>query len=115
MGFIRWILGFFIAAAIAVLAVSNRHTISISLTPVTGSFEIPLYSVVLMALAAGFILGALTVWMNGAPVRRMKRRQRRHIKELEKQLEAVNENALGNGPPADFFPALPVAGKSSKQ
>jgi len=53
-----WFVGIPFALVIAWFAVSNRSTILLELWPLPGSLEIPVYLVVLIALLAGFVLGA---------------------------------------------------------
>lgn len=114
MALIRWIIGFLIAAAAAVFAISNRHQVKIFWNPIDPPFELPLYLIGLGFMGFGFILGTLMVWLNGASGRRARQHQRRQIKNLEKELKAINQNAQEAQPPSDFFPSLPERTKSSK-
>lgn len=107
MGFIRWIIGFLIAALVTGFAVLNRQDVPVFWSVSAESHEFPLYLICLGFMAAGFFLGALMVWMYGAGIRREKRKQKKQIKNLEKALDAVNENTGHQGPSSDFFPALP--------
>ncbi len=92
MGFLRWIIGFLTAVIVVLFALGNRHIITLNLLPAPVSLDLPLYAIGLGFLLFGFILGAITVWLNMAPLRRTKRAQSRTIKTLEKQLKAVNQN-----------------------
>lgn len=107
MGFIRWLIGLAIAIALSVFAVFNRTSVSVTWNPFSAPVELPLYLAALTFIAAGFVLGVLVVWMNTDPLHLEKRRQRKHIKDLEKQLETLHEKG-GKEAPADFFPALPA-------
>lgn len=92
MGLIRWIAGFALAVLIAAFAVANRQTVDVSWNPLRGPLHAPLFLVVLIALAFGFLLGAFMVWLNDLPVKFSSRSQRRKILTLEKELEAANKN-----------------------
>lgn len=106
MGFLRWIIGFLIALCLAAFAVFNRTSVPLNWSPVHPPLDVPLYLIGLTLMAIGFVLGGGIVWMNMSGLRREKRRQKKQIKILEKELEAVNENK-GAEAPSDFFPALP--------
>lgn len=114
MSFIRWIIGFVVAVALSAFAVYNRHSVDIVWSPVHEPAQLPLYLVVLGLTAFGFVLGGSIVWVSAAPTRRLKRQQKREIKNLEKKLESAATEAEPAKPPSDFFPALPQWRKSSK-
>ncbi len=113
MGLIRWILGFLIALVLAGFAVANRTPVLLVWSPIHPPLELPLYVIALALMAAGFLLGSLITWLNMGSVRREKRRQKRQIKILEKQLGAVNENTSEDAS-SDFFPALPKRRKENE-
>lgn len=114
MSILRAVWGFVLAVALMGFAVSNRQDATLVFSPVHEPLQIPLYIIALLFMAAGFILGAVTMWFNGAKSRKLKRQQRKTIKTLEKELagakKAKNEPAE---PPSDFFPALPDNKNSS--
>ncbi len=111
MSFIRWIIGFLIAVIVTAFVVSNRHEAALYFSPLHPPLEFPLYVIGLGLLAFGFLLGSFTVWINSASVRQTRRKQSKHIKTLEKELDAVNENGKVKQPSSDFFPALPKKAK----
>ncbi len=106
MGLIRWIFGLLIALILVAFAVFNRNSVSLTWSPVHAPLELPLYMIGLVLMAIGFFTGTLMTWMNMSKVRQDRRRQKKQIKILEKELEAVNENGNAEAP-SDFFPALP--------
>lgn len=113
MSIIRGFIGFVLAVALAVFALFNRHDVVLSVGPVYEPFNLPLYLIVLVFMAVGFVFGGVFVWLGAAPVRRSKRKQRKEIKKLEKELGKLKESSVDVAtPPSDFFPALP-AGKNS--
>lgn len=117
MALIRWILGVLITVAVIVFAVSNMQPVPVYPSPFHDAYNMPLYLIALGLLAGGFILGALSVWINSAGTRRTKRRQRKKIRALEKELESMgSKQPSGAGMPArDLFPPLPDTAKSANQ
>lgn len=108
MNFIRTIFGFILAITLVAFAVSNRQSAELVYSPVHDTLDVPLYLIALLFMALGFVLGGFAVWINGGKTRRLKRQQRKTIKELEKELKNVeNTDAKTTTPPSDFFPALP--------
>ena len=112
MAFLRALLGLFITIAVLLFAASNLHSVEVFYSPFTPAIELPLYLIGLGLMAFGFIAGGIIVWINEGKARKDRRRQRKEIKTLQKELGAVNENSESKTPPSDFFPALP---KSSKK
>lgn len=109
MSFIRGLIGLCIALSIAYLAITNRQIVELNFSPIHPPLEYPLYIAGLGALLIGFLLGATSVWLNNAGLRRTKRQQKRTIADLEKALKAAYENAADqttNKPATDLFPAL---------
>lgn len=109
MAFIRWIIGFILSVLIAALAVMNRASVDLFVTPVHPPLSIPLYAVFLPALAAGFVVGGVVVWLNTAQIRREKRQQRKAIRLLEREVQDLKEDRFAASPPAqDLFSSVPA-------
>lgn len=109
MSLIRGILGFVLAAAIALFAIYNRQPVDVTFSPIHDPLSIPLYLIALGLMGAGFLLGGTFVWFTQGRVRKTKRQQKKQIKALEKELKAVNENGAQElTPSSEFFPALPT-------
>ena len=85
---LRWLLLIVVAMLAIVFAVNNQQIVSLNLRPVPLELTSGLYLVVLLTLAAGFLLGALVAWMNGHHGRREARRNARRIDELGRSLAA---------------------------
>lgn len=111
MAFVRALFGFIITIAVLIFASANLHTIEVFYSPFTPSIELPLYLIALGLMGFGFVTGGILVWINEGKARKERRRQRKEIKTLQKELSAVNENGDTKSPPSDFFPALPKAFK----
>lgn len=114
MAILRWIVGVLITVIVAVFAVLNRSVFDVywSPFPADAPVSLPVYIVVLGALAAGFILGALMVWLNASSVRSEKRRQKKEIKILQQQVGALKETRFSAPPAQELFPAITAQGKS---
>ncbi len=87
IGLIRWIAGLIMTAAVVLFALGNREPVMLGWSPLAEPAQMPLFLPVLIALAAGFLAGGFSVWLNGAHARAEQRRQRKLIRELEKQVE----------------------------
>lgn len=109
----RWVIATFLTVIIVIFAVLNRGTFDIFWSPLQGDapMVLPVYLVVLGAMALGFMIGALAVWLNYAPLRAEKRRQKREIKGLQKEVGALKE-AQFSPPAQELFPALPAQSRS---
>jgi uncharacterized integral membrane protein len=81
-----------IFAALAVaFAVANRQPVVISLSPVPASVELPLYLLVLGALALGTAIGGTGNWLAGGGGRRAARVKRRQAAALEREVVSLRE------------------------
>ena len=111
MSFLRWIIGFIITVCVAGFAAMNRDSISVIWHPLdASSLMLPLYIVVLGSMGLGFIFGGAVVWMNGSKVRRDKRKQKKEIRLLEKEIGRLKDDKFTPSAPAvDVFHALPAA------
>lgn len=108
MGFIRTIIGFLITIAVLIFASANLHTVEVFYSPFTPALELPLFLIALGLMGFGFFIGGLFVWINEGKARKDRRRQRKEIKTLQKELKTANDDGSETQkPPSDFFPALP--------
>jgi uncharacterized integral membrane protein len=94
MSFIRWILSLIIAVAAVLFALGNRDDIPFTWSPLHDPVTLPVFVPVLIALLGGFIAGGFVVWVNAAPVRADRRRQRKQIAKLEEELRDSESRAL---------------------
>lgn len=109
MAFLRWIVGFILSVVVAALAVMNRNMVDVVISPVHPAFSIPLYMVFLPALAAGFLIGGVVMWLNTAGLRREKRQQKKAIRLLTKEVEGLKEDRFTSSPPAqEIFSSVPT-------
>ena len=89
---LRSILSIVVTVVAILLALANREMIAVVWSPVHDSINIPIFLLGLGATVTGFIAGTGFAWMNGAALRKDCRRQRKTIKNLEKELQTANEN-----------------------
>ncbi len=75
-----------IAIAAILLAVANRGPVRLVLDPFAGEgalgFDVPLFAVILVSLAAGLVLGGLGTWLGQ---HRYRKAARTHRRDLERQ------------------------------
>ena len=84
-----WVFVVIVAPALALFAVSNRESVSLAFWPLPFVVELPLYLLVLAALASGFIFGEFAAWIAARHWRREVRRRGRRIASLERELSAT--------------------------
>ena len=89
MKLVPWLVTLPLAIIIVLFAESHRDGVSVTFWPIPLAIEAPLYLIVLLALAVGFIAGELVAWINGRHHRRHARRRARRIEELERELGAT--------------------------
>lgn len=99
MRLVHWVVTLPVALVVVLFAVSNRESVTVTVWPLPVRLEAPLYLVVLLALLAGFLVGELVAWINGARARRLARERARRIEALEREL-AATQARLSAAPPA---------------
>ncbi|QIB33911.1 LapA family protein [Ancylobacter pratisalsi] len=91
-----------ISVAVILLAVANRHSVSLLLDPFAGesgiSVQIPLFLVVFGALILGVVLGGVSVWLNQGRYRRTARRSQREARRAAGEVEQLRAVAARTAP-----------------
>lgn len=82
-----------IAACLVIFAVANRGPTTLNLWPLPFAATLPLYIVLLGALAFGIILGGIIAWVSGHRWRRRAREAERRIEALDRQLATLTREA----------------------
>jgi lipopolysaccharide assembly protein A len=96
MRVLHW-LGILVAAVLGgTFAISNRDVVSLAFWPVPFVVTLPLYLLVFAALLAGFVAGAIAVWVGGRRRRRQLRSSRRRIGALESELATARSRSGDN-------------------
>ncbi len=107
MSFLRAIIAIILTLVLAGFAALNTEKIEVVISPVSDAILIPLYAIALGAVAFGFVSGALMVWINGAPVRKDRRKKKKAIRILEKEVDKLKDDKFTQHKPAtDIFPAI---------
>jgi lipopolysaccharide assembly protein A len=84
--FIYWSITAIVALVLVIFAVSNREFVELSFEPLPATVQAPLYLVVLVTLAVGFLIGEFAAWIGGAKRRGETRSLRGRIKRIERDL-----------------------------
>ncbi len=87
-----------LALAIVLLAVANRQIVRVSLDPLSRdapqlSYDVPLFAVVLGALALGILVGGAAAWLAQAKHRKAKRQLAKETEKLRAETEALRAMA----------------------
>jgi len=106
MSFIKAILGFCLVILIAGFCILNAQMINVIWSPLHEAYPLPLYAVLIATLTIGFLTGAITVWFNGAKIRKSLRESKKTIRTLEKELGQVEKEIAATEPDSTFFPIL---------
>lgn len=100
-----WIFAVPLAVLIIIFSVNNRADVVLDLWPLDMvTAPLPVFSVVLTNLLAGFLLGSIIAWLSGGEARKRARRMTRRAEAAERQLveaeqriRALEEEAGDNG------------------
>jgi uncharacterized integral membrane protein len=88
-------------------AVSNGQTVEASLWPLERTLSLPLSLVGLGLLFAGFLCGALFVWIHAQKTRLRLWRETRRAARIEKELDVLSRKSA-DAPQADPKPSDPA-------
>ncbi|MEM6811256.1 MAG: LapA family protein [Pseudomonadota bacterium] len=94
MSLLRWIIAIPVIIGVLIFALAHPEDVSVAFSPLHDRIDLPLYFVVLLFLSVGFLLGAFIAWINFLPAFAEKRKQKKEIKELEKQLNESKEKLI---------------------
>ncbi len=93
ISFFRWALSVIIMVSVILFTFANRDLVTITYSPIHDPIEVFSFVLALGALALGFVLGGLMVWLNSTKVRIERRQQKKEISRLEKEIEALQNTA----------------------
>lgn len=94
MAFLRWIIALPIVVGAVLFALAHPDNVSVTWSPFEPPVDLPLYFVALVFLGGGFLLGAFVAWLGMSNVRRDRRRQKKEIKRLEKDIDEANKKTV---------------------
>ncbi|CCG08815.1 lipopolysaccharide assembly protein LapA domain-containing protein [Pararhodospirillum photometricum] len=104
-----WLIGLPLAALVAVFAVNNRAVAEVSLWPTPFTVDLPVYLLVLGALAVGLIAGAFMMWTNAVALRVRLHNRDLEIRSLKRDLDRTTTSSLKKLEKAGAKAALPPA------
>ena len=92
-----------VALAIVLFSVANRGPVRVSFDPISRdapvlAYDVPLFAIVLAAIAVGVLIGGFASWLAQGKHRRAARRNRREAESLRSETQmlraAVPDSAL---------------------
>lgn len=94
-----------IALAVVLFSVANRAPVRVSFDPISReapvlAYDLPLFAVVLVALAVGVLIGGLAAWLAQGKHRKAARRSRREVETLRSQAQALRSAVPDSALPA---------------
>lgn len=94
-----------VALVIVLFSVANRGPVRVSLDPFSRdlpmlSYELPLFAVVLAAIAVGVLVGGLASWIAQGKHRKAARRNRREAEALRSETQALRSAVPDSALPA---------------
>ncbi len=99
---LSWLLFIPVAAVSLIFAVSNRHTVELSVNVIGLSWLTPLYMVGLGGLVLGFIWAACLIWMSAGAARRKAReaitranKAEAEARRLQTELDQLKKSSSG--------------------
>jgi uncharacterized integral membrane protein len=105
---VYWAVTVLVAAALALFVVANRQGVQLALTPFTEPLWLPLWTVVLAALAVAFLVGNLAGWLGARRWRRETRFLRRRLASLERDLATKEGQLRAAAPPVSSASLVPT-------
>lgn len=88
---LSWLIGFPLALIAITFAVINRHPVTVDVWPFPWEISVPLYLLVLGALAVGIVFGGIFTWLSAAPVRGRAVKESRRANAMAYQLDQLKE------------------------
>lgn len=94
-----------VALVIVLFSVANRGAVRVSLDPFSRdlpmlAYELPLFAVVLAAIAVGVLIGGLASWIAQGKHRKAARRNRREAEALRSETQALRSAVPDSALPA---------------
>lgn len=110
---VRWVVLLPVALVGILLSVGNRAPVTLSLDPFSReapalAFSLPLYIVVLGAMAIGVILGGVAVWWKQGNHRKRARQAEAELSVSRTETARLRQELAKNAPPATSPTGLPV-------
>lgn len=81
-----------LAGLAVVFAIANHGPVAVSLSPLPFVVEMPLYLLLLLALAVGAVIGGAGNWLGAGRGRRAARQTHHRAQALEREVGALRES-----------------------
>lgn len=94
MAIIRWIIALPLIVGAVLFALAHPTSVAITWNPFEPAINLPLYFVALTFLGFGVVLGAFMAWLGMGKVRKDRRKQKKTIKQLEKDIIEANDKII---------------------
>lgn len=113
LAFLKALLLLPIAIAVILLAIANRAPVTFSFDPVSRAnpelaVTVPLYALLLAAVALGVLIGGIGAWLSSGDTRRSGRAARREAHRLRAEADQLRARAAAAATgPKPGNPALP--------
>ena len=91
IGLLRSLFSILVAATAILFALGNLEMTKLNWNPFTEPLDLPVFVIGLGGVLVGFICGGFMVWMNGAVVRKERRKQKKTIRDLEAKLDKAEK------------------------
>lgn len=91
MQILKWIIALPLIIGAIFFAVANPDIVTVHISPFDLALETPLYIICFLFLTGGFLLGTILTWASGGDVRRERRKQKKTIKKMEKEIEGHHD------------------------
>lgn len=101
---LRFLITFPFLVVLVLFALDNKQSATLTFWPIDYQVTAPISAAILVALAAGCVLGALFVWFPSLSARSRARRYERATRRLEAQVSALKKKS-------DPLPAKAVAAR----
>lgn len=105
-GFLRWILILPVLLYIIYFANINPQHYDVTVYPGSDPLTLAPYTLVLMALAIGFLLGVITLWLSQGKLRKERRDYKKKTKKLEKEIQDIHDQMTDKFDTPDLIPSI---------
>lgn len=94
MRYLSWIVTLPLTVLAISFAVSNMTPVQIGLWPFVGTVEVPAFTLVLVTLVLGFLMGGVTVWLGQHRHRKAARQHQARADRLQKELDGTRAKGV---------------------
>lgn len=91
MQFLKWILVLPLIIGAIFFAIGNSDLVGVVFNPFGLAINVPLYIICFLFFTGGFLLGTIITWFSSSDIRKERRKQKKEIKKLQKELIGHDE------------------------